>query len=145
MQLCRLLDSAIKTHFSTRPVDPENDEKCIVRHINHEKRVNAATERLQSVRAIAVGASASIFFFSPQSILTMNALTFPGVRDLLGSALLGSQKLLNTLRLAGHLCERRTADSVTNRSYDFAASVLCPALSDGAPFRVSCSLTWPLE
>jgi len=37
----------------------------------------------------------------------MSVLTFSGVRDLLCGALLSGQKLLNTLRLAGHLCDER--------------------------------------
>lgn len=46
-------------------------------------------------------------------LLQTTCLTFPGVRDLLRGALLGGQKLLNTLRLAGHLCEWRTASSLS--------------------------------
>lgn len=80
-------------------------------------------------------AARDFFPFSPGNTSATSALTFPGVRDLLGSALLRGQELLDTLRLAGHLCEWRTANSVTNRSYDFGASALCPALNDGAPFR----------
>jgi hypothetical protein len=38
---------------------------------------------------------------------TTCVLTFPGVRDLLRGALLSGQKLLDTLRLAGHLCDER--------------------------------------
>lgn len=45
-----------------------------------------------------------------------NALTFSGIRDLLGSALLGGQKLLNTLRLAGHSCDVREAKRQTTRA-----------------------------
>jgi hypothetical protein len=82
-----------------------------------------------------------VFFFSPPWEIfrrgsPTNTLTFPGIRDLLGGAFLRGQKLLNTLRLAGHLYEWRTTSSVTNRSYDFRASALCPALNDGAPCLV---------
>jgi len=103
-----------------------------------EKKTTSRPKGYSPDRCIRVAARIFLFFLKYFDATT--SLTFPGIRDFLGGALLSGQKLLNTLRLAGHFWEWRTATvnsvTVTNRSYDFGASVLCPALNDGAPYLV---------
>lgn len=54
-------------------------------------------------------------------------LTFPRIGYLLRGPFFRSQKLLDSLRLAGHLCYERWGDlSTMNRSYDFVIAHVAP-------------------